>query len=287
MRDLRNPAAFAIVFLALAGAATPAPAAESYDNCAGFIDALPMVISTQGTWCLRKDLATAASSGNAIEIQSSNVTIDCNGFKIGGIGGGVSTTAVGIFATGLRSLAIRHCTIRGFQVGIELTGGSGYLIEDNLLDLNRFIGIEPQGDGSITRRNVITDTGGSPASGQAYAIIGDGDILDNVIDGVAGAASLTNFSANGIYLQAGNIGVTIQGNRVRNLTPKGTGEAIGITSLGAGVMVRDNAIAEPTSTVGFGVSCTDSTTHVRDNVILHFGTGIAVACDDAGGNSIN
>lgn len=74
-----------IVMLAgLAGAASPALAAESYDGCVGFIDAVPAVITTQGTWCLRKDIATSMSGINAIEIQVSNVTIDCNGFKLGG-----------------------------------------------------------------------------------------------------------------------------------------------------------------------------------------------------------
>ena len=49
--------------------------------------------------------------------------------------------------------------------------------------------------------------------------------------------------------------------------------------------VRDNAIGQASLTAGFGVSCADNTSHVRDNVILKYATGIAVACDDAGGNS--
>jgi hypothetical protein len=40
-------------------------------------------------------------------------------------------------------------------------------------------------------------------------------------------------------------------------------------------------------TTGTGIACADNTSHVRDNVILKYGTGIAVACHDAGGNSVN
>src|SRR5207248_7856530 len=128
----------------------------------------------QGTWCLRQNLDTSATTGNMIEIQTNNVTIDCNGFRIRGSGGGASTTARGIYAAGRLNLAIRHCTIRGFQVGIQVDAGSGYLVEDNLLDQNRSIGIATVGAaGSIVRRNIVTNSGGSPASSAAYGIYAD------------------------------------------------------------------------------------------------------------------
>jgi nitrous oxidase accessory protein NosD len=116
---------------ALAGASTPAAAGESYDNCVGFIDALPATITTQGTWCLRQDLDSAATGGNMIEIQRSNVTIDCNGFRMRGLGGGGSTSAVGIYANSQSNLRIRHCTLRGFSKGIELFGGGDFIVENN------------------------------------------------------------------------------------------------------------------------------------------------------------
>src|SRR4249920_3646904 len=73
-------------------------AAESYDNCTGYIDALPAVIASQGTWCMRHDLTTSISSGNAISVLTNNVTIDCNDFKLGGLAAGAGTTAAGIYA---------------------------------------------------------------------------------------------------------------------------------------------------------------------------------------------
>src|SRR5205085_1744728 len=185
---------------AFAGASGPAAAAESYDGCFGFIDALPATITTQGTWCLRQNLDTSATSGPMIDIQTNNVTIDCNGFRMRGSGGGPSTAAFGIFASGRLNITIRHCTIGGFLVGIALNDGSDYLVENNLIDQSRFIGIKPAG---------------------------------------------------------------------------------------SGVAVLDNVIGQSSLSTGTGVSCANNTTHVRDNVILHYGTGIAVTCDDAGGNSVN
>src|SRR5690348_2627551 len=55
----------AILVLASLGPALPLPAraAQSYDNCTGFIDSVPATVSTQGTWCLRHDANTAITSG--------------------------------------------------------------------------------------------------------------------------------------------------------------------------------------------------------------------------------
>ena len=84
------------VALAASWPATDAVAAPSYDGCAGTIASLPAVITTQGTWCLDADLATGMASGIAIEIRANNVTLDCNGFKVGGLAAGVSTQTYGV-----------------------------------------------------------------------------------------------------------------------------------------------------------------------------------------------
>ena len=90
--------------LAVAAAAGPtmpaARAAESYDSCRGTITSLPTTITTQGTWCLKGDLATALDSGVIITVATSNVTIDCNGFKIGNLAAGEDTQTTGIHADG-------------------------------------------------------------------------------------------------------------------------------------------------------------------------------------------
>lgn len=79
-------------------------AAESYDNCTGYVDAVPAVITTQGTWCLRQDLATSLTSVTAITISVNNVTLDCNEFA--NTTASANYFAIGILASGSVSLAV-------------------------------------------------------------------------------------------------------------------------------------------------------------------------------------
>ena len=65
--------------------------------------------------------------------------------------------------------------------GSRRPGGSGVIVEDNLIDQSRFVGINTAGAGSIVRRNIVTSSGGAPASGAAYGIYADGDVIDNVV----------------------------------------------------------------------------------------------------------
>src|SRR5207344_3123760 len=133
------------------------------------ITSVPAQISTPGTWCLKKDIATAMTSGSAILIMTNNVTIDCNDFKLGGLAAGPGTLALGISARNQHNIAVRHCNIRGFYVGLELdyivelgaTGGGGHIVEDNRFDYNTSTGLWVEGDGSVVRRNRVFETGGA------------------------------------------------------------------------------------------------------------------------------
>src|SRR5690242_11044818 len=111
-------------FLLLCALPRCASAAASYDTCKGFITSLPAIIDTAGTWCFNKDLNTANNSGTAISINSDNVTIDCNGFKLGGLAAGESTNEGGIVSYDHRNITIRHCNIRGFSFGVSLYASS-------------------------------------------------------------------------------------------------------------------------------------------------------------------
>ena len=101
-----------LVLLGIACFAAPVQAAESYDNCTGFIDSLPATISTQGTWCLRKHLYTSVTSGAAISVLTDNVTVDCNHFRLSGLGAGIGTNAVGISAGASRLNATPNRLLR-------------------------------------------------------------------------------------------------------------------------------------------------------------------------------
>ena len=82
----------AFVFAALGFTAT---AQAETVNCTP-ITTLPAVITVQGIYCLTGNLSTAMTSGNAIEIQTNNVVLDLNGFKLGGLAAGSGTGAAGI-----------------------------------------------------------------------------------------------------------------------------------------------------------------------------------------------
>ena len=162
----------ALAVLAAACFPIPGPArAETYQTCTGFIDSLPATISTQGTWCLRKDVSTGMTSGAAITIAANNVTIDCNHFKLGGLAAGSATTATGIQASSTRqNVAIRQCNIRGFRFGVMLDGGAGHLIEDNAFDGNTTFGMYVAGGVGIECTDNLATARGNVVSGFATGI---------------------------------------------------------------------------------------------------------------------
>ena len=247
----------ASALLAMAGLLpNAANAAQSYDNCNNFIDSLPATISTQGVWCLRKDLATNLASGVAIDIQANNVTVDCNDFKVGGLAAGDSSTAYGISAVGRQNVTVRHCGVRGFLVGIYIDGGSGHLVEDNRLDNNLNNGIVVAGGNSLVRGNRVFDTGGAPDSPSSYGIYAAGDIVGNIVSGVFATAD--NASGTGIVaLYPGP--AQVEGNRVSGLASKGTGTANGIIVDADSSSIRNNSIVlgaliTGTGVYGFGAS---------------------------------
>ena len=274
--------------LALLACAKSASAAQSYDNCTGFITSLPAVISTQGTWCFKQDLATAISSGQVITIATNNVTIDCNNFKLGGLAAGVATQASGIFANNRQNVTIRNCSIRGFFAGVQLQGGttSGNAIVDNRFDGNTCISIYVGGDGSLVQRNRVFDTGGSTMQTNAYGIyaVASVDVVDNTVSGVIATAA-GDGSAYGIYT-GDNFAGRILDNGVRGLVPDGSGAALGIDNVNSGrLVIAGNHVVDQTSSGTIGLACTILNSRAKDNVIDGFSVGISV-CGDAGGNDI-
>ena len=216
--------------LAAGFACLPAHAAQDYDSCTGFIESLPAVISTPGTWCLRRDVSTSQSWGPAIHVIANNVTLDCNGFKVGGLSAGPGTGAVGVQSQGRANVVVRDCAIRGFHGGVYLQG-SGHLVEDSRFDGNRAYGIGVDGDGSVVRRNRVLDTGGSTQDDWVTAIRTSRtvDIIDNVVAGVLPVDIDEDGQAlaEGIAVTLAD-GSTLRGNRVRDVIGKGPYASYGI-----------------------------------------------------------
>lgn len=275
------------VFACAAWTAAPARATESYDACTGFIDALPATITAQGTWCLRKHLSTSISAGAAITIAVNNATLDCNDFKIGGLGAGPATEASGVKAQDRVNVTVRHCNIRGFNYGVFLDGaaGGGHLVEDNHVSNNRTRGIWLWGDGSVIRRNLVDDTGGD-SRGFAAGIQAhfDVDVLDNTVSGVLPGPDVNgNGDAYGIYVLDNSSG-SISGNRVRGLMSVGDYWAYGIYAHAFGrVTMFQNHVIGDGSLTSLGLRCSGEG-RAMGNVVNGFGTPISSCRDD--GNSL-
>ncbi|WP_457097162.1 right-handed parallel beta-helix repeat-containing protein [Lysobacter sp. P5_B9] len=253
-----------------------AQAARRFDHCTGFIDSLPVTISTPGTWCLRHDLATAIDRGAAIAINSNNVTIDCNHFTIDGLAAGPDSLGGAIFSEDRRHITVRQCKVRGFGTGVDLDAnflstGGGHLVEDNQLDLNIVYGVQViGGEKSVVRRNVVRDTGPSNIVDEsAMIMIGSIDIIDNTVIGSTGTGILTELNTAG----------SVIGNRVRDVARLG----ITLTENGESVVVTGNHLnANPGRFPGgfstIGLRCGEAPGPVFANIIVGFDSPV-VGCN--------
>ncbi|QSX79705.1 right-handed parallel beta-helix repeat-containing protein [Agrilutibacter solisilvae] len=230
---------------------------------------------------MRRDLSTAMTSGNAVVIAANNVTLDCNGFKLGGLAAGPASTAWGVYASDRLNATVRHCNIRGFFIGLFLSGGGGHVVEDNRFDQNLGTALAIRygtNTANLVQRNRVFDTGGGPYS--TAAIVAEGDIIDNTVVGafsaVAGGTT-TGISAFGA-------GTEVRGNQVRELVPGSGGLTYGIFVNVTRVAVADNRIANQPAQAGIGIMGFGATdTFCAGNTITGFGTGMN-ACRNSGGN---
>jgi hypothetical protein len=193
-------------------------------NCTP-ITSVPATITAQGIYCLTGNLSTSQTSGNAITINANNVTLDFNGWKVGGQAAGTSTQTNGIFSSA-NNVTIKNGIVRGFYVGIDLNG-SGEVVRDMLVDQNTAIGIYITGLGALVEHNRLVDTGGSTASDSTWgiAVAGSGStVSDNVVSDVTATDAGV---AYGIYVTGSNS--TARGNTVSNdALPTGGGSSVGI-----------------------------------------------------------
>src|SRR5688572_9940499 len=229
------------------------------------IGSLPAVINTSGTYCLKNNLIFTAATGIAIDIRSSPVILDLNGFWINNFPAGTSTQAIGIASTNRKDITIRNGIVRGFSVGIQFVGtaASGHVIENMHLDSNRYNGIYIEdAKGVVVRNNNIQNT---VVSNSTIGILLSGakniTIQDNVVNSIGGGAggygiyayvsdlveilnnSVLNTmgtSSNAVFV-SGSTNVTVMGNRLLN------GETAGSTGInvfgGPGINCINNVIA--------------------------------------------
>lgn len=266
--------------LALALSACGA-AAAGFEDCTEIIS-LPAVITQQGVHCFKKDLTTSITSGAAITVNVSNVVIEMNGFKLGGLGGGLSTSASGILAVDRQNITVRNGAIRGFHYGVlfdtfGVSSSRGHLIEQMRIEGSRKTGIYVRGYNLIVRNNLVFDTGGGTDTSAAGITVelGAGHLVaDNVVSGVEESSS-----ANGILVLY-STGAIVRGNQVRNVV--GGSQSNGIRAFGgAKTLLQDNVVINST-TGGTGIYAADETDACIDNIASNFTTAFAVCSLDNG-----
>ena len=214
--------------LLIATLATPVQAETI--NCTP-ITSLPATISTQGVYCLTGNLATNITDGYAIEITANNVTLDLNGWKLGGQGAGTGTIATGIYS-GAVNVTVKNGIVRGFYFGIDLEG-RGAVVQDMLVDQNTSVGIFVGDLGALVEHNQVVDTGGSTYSANEPALgivaIDTSTVSNNVVSGVTATGGNDE---TGIYI--GQPNSTVRDNVVSDTArPTGGGGSYGIEQYGS------------------------------------------------------
>ena len=249
----------------LAAGLIPTAYAETVD-CTP-ITTLPVTISTQGIYCLTANLATSQTSGYAINVTANNVTLDLNGWKVGGQAAGSGTNAYGIFSAA-NNVTIKNGIVRGFQVGVDLEG-RGATVQGLLADKNTNIGIVVGGSGSLVQSNQVVDTGGSTVGSSVAAAgivaYGSGTLLqNNLVSGLTATGSEYEYS---IFLGPDAAQSTVRGNVLSDtVRPTGGGASYGVYMGGtSAVAVSHNIVTNFTTGVGYVSSATG--TYSRNTAI--------------------
>ncbi len=250
------------------------------------ITSLPTTISSSGVYCLKQNLSTAATSGNAIDVQANDVTIELNGWILDGSAAGTGTATNGIYSNTKTNITVRNGTIRGFRRGVYLVGSSAghHLVERVASDANRSVGLSVQGDEITVRDNRVFNTGPADVGNSAFGIsitsAENFSISGNRIAGVA--ETLTN---TGIY-----VGFSSRGEVIDNLVVDMVAAAYeyGIYFAGSSdVSVAGNRIIN-TSTGRTAIFDATGSTGIDcvDNIIRGYTTGTP-GCDYLSGNQVN
>lgn len=242
------------------------------------VTVLPIVITEPGVHCFTGDLATAMTTGSAIDVRADNVTVDLKGFTLDGVAAGLGTLAHGVTATNRHRLTIRSGTIRGFFRGTliedenavhpggrstrgtrELAGPQpNHVIEDIRADQNTFVAIEVWGAGSVIRDNQVMATGGSTVFGASHA--------------------------NAYGMSVSGVGVLVLNNDVVRTVSQGTGIAVGLYFYLGDVQATGNRIVGADRGIEYGYG--GATGSYRSNLTFDV-TAPFTGGTDAGNNQEN
>lgn len=153
------------------------------------IDSYPYTIVAPGVYCVAHKVVEHVYLQPAlITIKSDNVVLDLNGSTLIGDSARVKGSSYGVYSVDQKNVTVRNGTLRGFDIGINLTHFHGGLTEDSQTShgliaeelkvyRNKITAIRAEGNGTTIRDNQVMGTGGFPDTGgftSAYGILSSG-----------------------------------------------------------------------------------------------------------------
>jgi parallel beta-helix repeat protein len=284
-------------------ASTPKPLAEieprlaiNANNTPGDADVSPSLfkITQPGSYYLTGNI-NVATAQSAIEIASSNVTLDLGGFAI--IGGDVGINGVNVPDGMLRAVAIRNGTVSGFtasgvyaafatsvslrdltvtacQVGARIGGNAR--IKDCTFVENAGAGMIMTADGTV-ESSVFNDNGTYGLSGQNGITVRGSTFNDNVDRGLSLLFNslvvdcvAKNNESHGFWLQGGGVISNCQAssNTGAGIYLNGEGSAVNNTvhTNGRGIVAAGSASRIDSNHVTFNTTSGIQTLNA-DNII--------------------
>jgi hypothetical protein len=209
------------------------------------ITTIPYIINTSGIYCLDSDFPLSMSSGAAITIGASDVTLDMNRHVLNNTGAGPTTTAVGIAAHQQKNVVIKNGAVQGFYIAVAITdttpptASQGNLIESIAAEGSGQIGLLLEGQGNVARHNLVTATVG--ARGGIYVAGADNVVHDNDISGPGSPSSVSSRGIFAYFTQ----GLVIDNNRI-SFGPSTTSNGFEGISLyqSSDTIIRNNSIVK-------------------------------------------
>lgn len=192
------------------------------------ITSLPATITQPGTYYLKQNFQVNMTSGDALLINASDVTVDFNGHTISNLAAAPQVTARGIHSYNRENITIRNGKIIGFHRGINLESNpvtnsslsSGHLVEDIYVSRCNFLGVMVCGGNGTVRRCRFDKIGGTSTNNGIWpAAIGVAGPNQRVLDCDIGegVANAWGSGTTGILCHTTTDGI-LEGNRISQVT---------------------------------------------------------------------
>lgn len=253
------------------------------------IQTIPATITTSGTYCLSRNLATNQLGGGGVLINASNVRLDCNHHSISNLN--ASNEDVGIASGGKKNVVVENCQINGFQEGIHFdTRSYNVMIRNNTVQNAQTYGILIWGSKVQVVGNSVLDTRYvsttrdynqgiylAPYAPGQYSR--DVIVRGNRVLGVTGTSSLQAIRVDMAYTPI------IQGNHVSSLVPKTGGTAYAIMVDAINPLIAGNTLMSASSSRTFGIAVGSNSVCAKNYMVGLTGSGLQ-SCGLAEGNIV-